>query len=63
MVNAWMKGAIIGIPLAVLLLGLFYIPVTTLLALLFTIAVFCAVDWSGQGDGREGCNLHTSCDH
>ena len=63
MVNAWMKGALIGIPLGIVFLAFLYMTWTTVLAVFFTVLVIAAVDWSGQGDGREGCNLHTSCNH
>ncbi len=63
MVNAWMKGAIIGFPLSLVLLGLLYMTWTTVIAIVFTLLVIAAMDWSGQGDGREGCDLHTSCEH
>lgn len=31
--------------------------------IVFVIVVISMMDWSGQGDGREGCNRHTSCNH
>lgn len=27
------------------------------------IVIIAMIDWSGEGDGREGCNRHTSCNH
>lgn len=63
MVNAWMKGAVIGLPLGVLFVGLLYMTWTTVLAVVATTIIIALMDWSGQGDGREGCNLHTSCNH
>jgi hypothetical protein len=30
---------------------------------LFVLIVVSMMDWSGEGDGREGCNRHTSCNH
>lgn len=64
MVNAWMKGATIGVPLGILFVALLHLGFVTFLILVVALAVLASMmDWYGQGDGREGCNLHTSCDH
>ena len=63
MVKNWLKGVILGIPIFILIYGLIVTPWTTIAAIIFTAAVLALMDWSGQGDGREGCNLHTTCNH
>lgn len=51
------------------LVGLLFVLVSNmgvigaLLAFVIIVAVASMMDWSGQGDGREGCNRHTSCNH
>lgn len=32
-----------------------------ILVAMLVLGVVSFMDWSGQGDGREGCNRHTSC--
>lgn len=55
----WIKGAAIG-----LLLGFILVIFSHIGWWVFPLAVFVlCLDWSGQGDGREGCNLHTVCNH
>ena len=55
----WFKGLAIGSTIGFLLVIFSHIGWWAIPLALF---VFC-LDWSGQGDGREGCNLHTSCNH
>jgi len=64
MVNAWMKGVIIGIPLGVIFVGLLHLGLVAFLVISGSVLVLASmIDWYGQGDGREGCNLHSSCNH
>lgn len=53
-------GALIGLAIAVL--PQVNLAVAFVVALII-LGILAGVDWSGQGDGREGCNRHTSCNH
>lgn len=59
-----MRGILLGIPLGivfVLILNWGLIPF--LIVGVGVTLLASMMDWSGQGDGREGCNLHSSCNH
>ena len=52
-----------------LLLGLFLVAVgkwgfiTLFVGAGLILLLGSLMDWSGQGDGRQGCNRHTNCNH
>jgi len=37
--------------------------VTMGIVVLLFIILASFMDWSGEGDGRQGCNRHTNCNH
>lgn len=57
--KAWILGFFLG---SIAMTIVIFIP-TSILFLGGMLIVVSFMDWSGQGDGREGCNRHTVCDH
>jgi len=58
----WLLGSLAGVALFLALLVIIKGLIVLVILGLVIFLVSC-MDWSGQGDGREGCNRHTVCRH
>jgi len=59
-----LKYILIGLAIGLFLVLLGNVTLWAILcALGFILVLASFVDWSGQGDGRQGCNRHTNCNH